>query len=110
MCRVSVCVYVHVCICVFLYVHVCLCVCMCMCMCVYMYEYVFMYEHVVCVWVWLVGTDIAPPTIPNQLSPPHTIYVHCICDLCVFSPLTSSTPSIPKPACTGGGVLTCQRH
>ena len=68
------------------------------------------YEHVVCVWLWLVGTDIAPPTIPNQFFTPHTIYLHCICDLCVFSPLTSSTPSILKPSCTGGGVLTCQRH
>ena len=32
------------------------------------------------------------------------------CWVCPLSPLTSSTPSIPKAACIGGGVLTCHSY
>ena len=85
-----------------------MCVCVCVhvqCTCMSMYSFMSVYDMYV--WVWFVGTDIAQPTIPFFHPPYHNI----ICALlCVFSPLTSSTPSIPKPACTGGGVLTCQGH
>ena len=73
---VLLCVYVHVFICVYVHVHVCLCVYMCMCVCVRFHMCVF--EDVVYVWVWLVGTDIAPPTVPIQLFTPHTIYIHTV--------------------------------
>ena len=62
----------------------CVCACTCVFMCVYVYVcvcvrfHMCVFEDVVYVWVWLVGTDIAPPTVPIQLFTPHTIYIHTV--------------------------------
>ena len=68
---ICVCVCVCVCVCECVCVCVSVCVCVCVCVCVSMCSCMSVYDHVVCVWVWFVGTDIAPPTIANQLFSPH---------------------------------------